>query len=193
MRHAARVSLLAALLCSLAATMTHAQGGDPDDRWGPGAVTGSGTTTNANTPGATPGKWNVEDPPGEHHDVKIDVKRGTWMTVDVSPDGKQIVFDLLGDLYVIPADGGEAKSLTHGLAWDEQPRWSPDGKRIAFTSDRAGGDNVWVMDRDGSHAHQVSQKDQPQVSARARRDLQPAPEVSERVKMGARNDAYLCL
>jgi len=78
------------------------------------------------------------------------------MTVDVSPDGKQIVFDLLGDIYVIPAEGGEAKSLTHGMAWDEQPRWSPDGRRIVFTSDRGGGDNLWVMDRDGSHAHAIS-------------------------------------
>jgi imidazolonepropionase-like amidohydrolase/Tol biopolymer transport system component len=153
------MSLLTIVLCTALAPMTRAGGGDPDDRWGPGAVTGSGTSTNTNTPGASPsGKWNVDEPPGEHHDVKLDVKRGTWMTVDVSPDGKQIVFDLLGDLYVIPAEGGEAKALTHGLAWDEQPRWSPDGKRIVFTSDRGGGDNLWVMDRDGSHAHAVSQE-----------------------------------
>jgi Tol biopolymer transport system component len=151
------MSLLAAVLLTALAPTVRAQGGDPDDRWQPGALTGSGTSTNANTPGASPNaKWNVDDPPGEHHDVTIDVKRGTWMTVDVSPDGKQIVFDLLGDIYVIPAEGGEAKSLTHGMAWDEQPRWSPDGKRIVFTSDRGGGDNLWVMDRDGSHAHAVS-------------------------------------
>ena len=156
MRYRARMSVLAAALILLLAPLARAQGGDPDDRWQPGAVTGSGTSTNANTPGASPAKWNVDDPPGEHHDVKIDVKRGTWMAVDVSPDGKQIVFDMLGDNYVIPAEGGEAKALTHGMAWDEQPRFSPDGKRIAFTSDRAGGDNLWVMDRDGSHAHAVS-------------------------------------
>ena len=144
MRYRARMSLLAAALVLLLAPLARAQGGDPDDRWQPGAVTGSGTSTNANTPGASPAKWNVDDPPGEHHDVKIDVKRGTWMAVDVSPDGKQIVFDMLGDIYVIPAEGGEAKALTHGMAWDEQPRFSPDGKRIAFTSDRAGGDNLWV-------------------------------------------------
>src|SRR5262249_57386297 len=107
-------------------------GGDPDDPWNPSAGgpaaggSGSGTSTNGNTPSASPGKWNVDDPPGEHHDVKIDVRRGTWMSVDVSPDGKQIVFDLLGDLYVIPVGGGDAHALTHGLAWDEQPRWSPD-------------------------------------------------------------------
>src|SRR5262249_36616326 len=158
MRHAVRPSLLATALFILSTPLAWAQGGAPDDRWQPGAVTGSGTSTNGNTPGANPGKWNVDDPPGPHHDVQLDVKRGTWMAVDVSPDGKQIVFDMMGDLYVIPIEGGEAKSLTHGMAWDEQPRFSPDGKRIAFTSDRAGGDNIWVMDRDGSHAHQVSQE-----------------------------------
>src|SRR6266545_1933488 len=152
--------LLAALLfhCSFAPRAS-AGGGDPDDAWPPGLATAASPGSAANSPGASPaGKWNVEDPPGEHHDVKIDTRTGTWMTVDVSPDGKQIVFDLLGDLYVIPAEGGEARALTHGVSWDEQPRWSPNGKRIAFTSDRAGGDNLWVMDRDGSHARAVTQE-----------------------------------
>jgi Tol biopolymer transport system component len=72
------------------------------------------------------------------------------MSLDVSPDGREVVFDLLGDLYVIPIEGGEARSLTSGFAWDMQPRYSPDGRFVAFTSDRAGGDNVWVMNRDGS-------------------------------------------
>ncbi|MEO8505418.1 MAG: amidohydrolase family protein [Acidobacteriota bacterium] len=80
------------------------------------------------------------------------------MSVDVSPDGKDIVFDLLGDLYTIRAAGGEAHALSHGISWDEQPRYSPDGKRIAFTSDRAGGDNLWVMDRDGKNPQPVSKE-----------------------------------
>jgi Tol biopolymer transport system component len=77
--------------------------------------------------------------------VKIDVDEGTWMNLDVSPDGKQIAFDLLGDIYVMPMAGGTPTRIAEGLAWEVQPRFSPDGKRIAFDSDRGGGDNIWVM------------------------------------------------
>ncbi|MFY0532077.1 hypothetical protein [Nannocystis pusilla] len=87
----------------------------------------------------------MNDPPGEETEVAIDVTEGTWMSLDVSPDGTEIVFDLLGDLYALPIAGGEARVLTSGMAWDMQPRYSPDGKWIAFTSDRGGGDNVWVI------------------------------------------------
>jgi imidazolonepropionase-like amidohydrolase/Tol biopolymer transport system component len=103
-------------------------------------------------------KWDVMSPPGPASDVAIDVTTGTWMTVDVSPDGKEIVFDLLGDLYVIPMTGGEAKAITTGVAWDMQPRFSPNGKWIAFTSDRSGGDNLWIANRDGSDPKQVSKE-----------------------------------
>ncbi|MES2124959.1 MAG: amidohydrolase family protein [Gemmatimonadota bacterium] len=75
---------------------------------------------------------------------------GTWISLDVSPDGQQIVFDLLGDLYTLPIGGGKATQLTHGLAYDAQPRFSPDGKRIVFVSDRSGGDNLWLMNADGT-------------------------------------------
>ena len=80
------------------------------------------------------------------------------MSVDVTPDGKEIAFDLLGDLYSIPIGGGEAKALTTGVAWDMQPRYSPNGKWIAFTSDRGGGDNIWMMNRDGSKPKQVTKE-----------------------------------
>ncbi len=104
-------------------------------------------------------KWNVDDPEGQPgQDVAIDVTEGTWLSLDVAPDGKTIVFDLLGDLYTLPIAGGEANSLTSGMAWDMQPRFSPDGKTIAFTSDRAGGDNVWLIDRDGTNPRQVSKE-----------------------------------
>jgi Tol biopolymer transport system component len=52
------------------------------------------------------------------------------MSLDVSPDGQKIVFDLLGDLYTIPITGGKATRITSGIAFDAQPRWSPDGKRL---------------------------------------------------------------
>ena len=82
---------------------------------------------------------------------------GTWMSVDVSPDGQTIVFDLLGDLYTMPITGGRATRITSGMAFDAQPRFSPDGKRIAFVSDRSGGDNLWTMALDFRDTTQVSQ------------------------------------
>ncbi|MEQ8515351.1 MAG: amidohydrolase family protein [Chromatocurvus sp.] len=86
----------------------------------------------------------------------IDVEEGTWMSVDVSPDGEHVIFDLLGDLYEIPIAGGEARALTSGHAWDMQPRYSPDGRHIAFTSDRSGGDNIWTLERKSGDLHQVT-------------------------------------
>ena len=102
--------------------------------------------------------WDVSAPPGERRDVPIDTRSGTWMSVDVSPDGKRIAFDMLGDIYELPIEGGEARALASGLAWDMQPRYSPDGKWIAFTSDRAGGDNLWIMDASGGGAKQITKE-----------------------------------
>ncbi|MBK8250659.1 MAG: PD40 domain-containing protein [Gemmatimonadetes bacterium] len=82
--------------------------------------------------------------------------RGSWISVDVSPDGQRIVLDFLGDIYTIPIAGGSATRLTSGLAHDAQPRFSPDGRRIAFLSDRSGGDNLWVMGADGRDTVQLS-------------------------------------
>lgn len=108
-------------------------------------------------PDETP-KWDVQNPPGPSRDIPIDVTRGTWMSLDVSPDGQTIVFDLLGDIYVMPVAGGEARAIASGVAWEMQPKWSPDGRHIAFTSDRGGGDNIWIMDADGSNPTQVSKE-----------------------------------
>lgn len=102
--------------------------------------------------------WDVAAPPGERREIPLDVRSGTWMSLDVSPDGKHIVFDMLGDIYQLPIAGGEAQALTSGLAWDIQPRYSPDGSRISFTSDRGGGDNVWIMNADGSVPRQLTKE-----------------------------------
>jgi imidazolonepropionase-like amidohydrolase/Tol biopolymer transport system component len=106
----------------------------------------------------TKSKWDVNKTPGTSTNVKIDTKTGTWMSVDVSPDGKNIIFDLLGDLYIMPISGGEAKALTHSVAWEMQARFSPNGKQIAYMSDAAGGDNVWVMNVDGTEPRQVTKE-----------------------------------
>ena len=105
-----------------------------------------------------PPKWDVNAPPGEPVQAKIDTTTGTWMSVDVSPDGSEIVFDLLGDIYVLPIEGGEAIPITSGMAWDMQPVFSPDGSQIAFTSDRGGGDNLWRMDRQGKELTAVTEE-----------------------------------
>ncbi|MFA5987988.1 MAG: amidohydrolase family protein [Sphingomonas sp.] len=109
---------------------------------------------------AKPPKWDVSAPPGlTTRQVPIDVTEGSWMNVDVSPDGKMIAFDLLGDIYTMPIGGGTPRRIADGLAFEHQPRFSPDGKRIAFTSDRGGGDNIWLMNADGSDKRQLSKED----------------------------------
>ena len=100
--------------------------------------------------------WTVDAPQGVFDTVDISVNSGTWMNVDLSPDGKTIVFDLLGDIYRMPASGGAATRLTSDIAWQMQPVFSPDGSQIAFTSDQGGGDNIWVMDADGSNQRAVT-------------------------------------
>jgi len=112
----------------------------------------------AQTP--TPAKWNVNEPFGPATPVSFDTDEGTWMNVDVSPDGRTLVFDLMGDIFVMPAEGSgtQAKRLLGGPAFEMQPRFSPDGTRIAFSSDRGGLWNIWTMDVNGGDLKQVSRE-----------------------------------
>lgn len=105
-----------------------------------------------------PKKWDVNNPPGPYKDVSFTTTEGTWMNLDVSPDGKTIAFDMLGDIYTIPMTGGTATPLQTGHAWECQPRYSPDGKSISFTSDEGGGDNIWYMNADGTDPKQITQE-----------------------------------
>jgi Tol biopolymer transport system component/imidazolonepropionase-like amidohydrolase len=89
--------------------------------------------------------------------IEFSVHEGTWMSLDVSPDGRTIVFDLLGDLYILPIEGGQARRIVGGLSFEAQPKFSPDGRSIAFISDRDGGYNIWTCKPDGSDLKPVTQ------------------------------------
>jgi Tol biopolymer transport system component/imidazolonepropionase-like amidohydrolase len=82
---------------------------------------------------------------------------GTWISLDLSPDGRTIIFELVGQIYTIPIEGGEARRITDGgMAFYSQPKYSPDGSRIAFTSDRDGSENVWIAKADGTEMKKLS-------------------------------------
>ncbi|MAL61177.1 MAG: amidohydrolase [Flavobacteriaceae bacterium] len=108
-----------------------------------------------------PPKWDVANP-GDDFNYKphsFTTNEGTWMNLDVSPNGQTIAFDLLGDIYTMPITGGKAKAIRTGIPFEIQPRFSPNGTKISFTSDAGGGDNIWVMNVDGSDAKQITKED----------------------------------
>ncbi|MBJ6367344.1 amidohydrolase family protein [Snuella sedimenti] len=105
--------------------------------------------------------WDVSNPEGnwDFKTLELSTNEGTWMNLDISPDGTFIVFDMLGDIYKLSINGGKAEILREGLPFEVQPRFSPDGKHISFTSDAGGGDNIWIMNIDGSDAKQITKED----------------------------------
>jgi imidazolonepropionase-like amidohydrolase/Tol biopolymer transport system component len=105
-----------------------------------------------------PAAWDVEEDHGPTKLIEFDTNEGTWMSLDVSRDGRWIVFDLLGDIYRMPISGGNAELISGGASYEVQPRFSPDGSTIAFTSDRDGGDNIWLMNPDGSNRRQLTKE-----------------------------------
>jgi Tol biopolymer transport system component/imidazolonepropionase-like amidohydrolase len=131
---------------------------------GPGLVAGLALLIALGLPGLADAQgldrtsWTVDHTWTSTRDVEFDVTEGTWMNLDVSPDGRMIVFDMLGDLYTMPIGGGRAARIAGGPAFDFQPRFSPDGRRIAFVSDRDGLNNIWTVAIDGSDPRQVTKE-----------------------------------
>lgn len=118
--------------------------------------------------------------------VSFKTNQGTWLSLDVHPDGKTIIFDMMGDLYTIPITGGKATQITNGMPYDVHPRYSPDGKSIVYISDKSGSDNLWTMDLESKEEKQLT-KDKNQkhfsadwtpdgdyiVSTKGRRNIKP--------------------
>ncbi len=88
--------------------------------------------------------------------VSFTTDEGTWLSLDVSPDGQTIVFDMLGDIYTLPIGGGEAKRIIGEMSFESQPKFSPDGKQIVFISDRSGAEQLWVSRPDGSEPRAIT-------------------------------------
>ncbi len=91
-------------------------------------------------------KSTKELPLEPERSFQLKTSEGTWISLDVSPDGTTIVFDMMGDIYSLPIGGGKAEQITSGMAYDTHPRFSPDGNSIVFTSDKSGSENVWTLD-----------------------------------------------
>jgi len=111
----------------------------------------------APTPAQDP-PWDVTRARGVTRKISFTTDEGTWLSPDVSPDGRTIVFDMVGDIWVLPIEGGEARPLTRasGIALNYHAVFSPNGSKLAFISDRDGQENVWVMNADGSNPRRVS-------------------------------------
>ena len=137
-----RSARIALFLGLIAVPPVAAQGGGAP----PGENAGTGRAT-----------WDVTQPRGKTRDIDFTTSEGTWMSADLSADRTWVVFDLLGHIYRMPAAGGEATVLTQnsGVALNFQPRISPDGKTIAFITDRRGQYNLWVMNADGSNPRAI--------------------------------------
>jgi Tol biopolymer transport system component/imidazolonepropionase-like amidohydrolase len=113
------------------------------------------------------GRWDVAQELGPSRTISFETDEATWVNVTVSPDGRTILFDVLGDIYSMPATGtgtGLATRIRGGPAFEMQPRFSPDGQWVAFISDAGGGTNVWLMRPDGSDARQVTRETQRLVN-----------------------------
>ncbi len=96
--------------------------------------------------------------------LSIQLSEGTWISLDVTPDGAHVVFELLGDIGRVQMEGGTAAPVLTGPSYDSQPRVSSDGEWIAFISDRDGHDNLWIARSDGSEPKKLTSESQPFTS-----------------------------
>jgi imidazolonepropionase-like amidohydrolase/Tol biopolymer transport system component len=106
--------------------------------------------------------WDIREPHGPTHTADISVDEGTWMSLSVH--GDTLLFDLLGDIWSLPLEGGQATQLTKGAAWDIEPQFSPDGSRIAYVSDGGGNEQIWIMNADGTEASAFTDEDKARVT-----------------------------
>lgn len=80
-----------------------------------------------------------------------------WMRHNViSPQGDKIAFCYKGDVYVVNAQGGKALQITTNAAYDGDPVWSPDGKQIAFATDRNGNFDIYLVSAEGGVAKRIT-------------------------------------
>lgn len=119
-------------------------------------ATAASLAANAGDAVAAAFNWDIANTGQPSREVSFTTTEGTWMSVDVSPDGQTLVFDLLGDIYSIPATGGEAKLVHGGPAMQRTPTFSPDGRHLLYISDESGTENAWISDPDGAHPRQVT-------------------------------------
>ena len=118
----------------------------------------------------SPGRAQAAVPPASVRQVEVVAREGTWLAGDVSPDGHQVVFDLLGQLWLLPAAGGEARALTNAvadMADDTDPVFAPDGRTVYFAGERAGHAGLWQVD--------VATGAVRRLTTPPLRDQQPAP------------------
>lgn len=111
-------------------------------------------------------KATKELPLEPEREFSLTTTEATWLSLDVSPDGQELVFDILGDLYRMSINGGKATAISNGMPYDVHPRYSPDGKSLVFISDQSGADNVWILDLESEERRQLTKdKNQNYFSA----------------------------